>query len=101
MEVVFQRGCALSQSCHAGSTPQAGLDLSSLNGVYKTALGRPSLNAPGETLIVAGDPDRSYILKKIRGTQARGDSMPPPPATALCAARIQALEAWIRAGAAR
>jgi Planctomycete cytochrome C len=101
MEVVFQRSCGLSQSCHAGSTPQLGLDLSSLDGVFRTAVGKPSKAAPSEMLIVAGNPDRSYLLKKIRGAAGVGTPMPPPPAAALCAARVQALEAWIRAGALR
>ena len=99
-ERVFQRSCALARSCHTGSTPQAGLDLGSVDAIMAT-VGKPSTQLPTIPLFAPGRPDDSYVIHKLRGTHAQGTPMPPPPSSPLCEAKIQAVEAWIRAGAGR
>jgi len=101
IQTVLQRSCGLARSCHLGDFPQAGLDLSTLDGIFKTAVERPSTQSPDLKLIAAGKPGESYVLRKIRNLQGVGTAMPPPPSTALCEAKVRALEAWIRAGAQR
>jgi hypothetical protein len=101
VQLVLQRSCGLSRSCHAGTSPQAGLDLSSLDGIFATAVDRPAMQNPGMMLIAAGSPGESYLLRKIDNTQTAGTAMPPPPSAALCEAKRSAIEEWIRAGAPR
>lgn len=100
-QVVFQRSCGLTRSCHAGSAPVAGVDLSSVDGLFATAVGKPSSQAPSLSLITPGKPESSYLVRKLRNTHSVGTVMPPPPSAALCESKIQAVEAWIRAGAQR
>lgn len=101
IEPLLQRSCGLARSCHAGDFPQAGLDLSTLDGAFRTAVGRPSTQAPSLSLIAPGNPERSYVLQKIRNLQQVGTSMPPPPIAPLCDAKLRAIESWIRDGAKR
>lgn len=101
IEALLQRSCGLAASCHAGNQPQAALDLSTLAGVFATAVDVPSSQAATLKLIAPGAPEDSYLIRKIRGSEVVGMKMPPPPAAALCDARLRALEEWIRAGAKR
>jgi hypothetical protein len=97
---IFSRSCALSSACHAGNAAQAGLSLASIEEVLRTAVGQRSKQQPARMLIAPGDPAASYLIDKLRGHQAAPTSrMPPPPSEPLCAAKIEALEAWIAAGA--
>lgn len=106
---VFSRSCALSDACHTGSAAQEGLSLASLDTVFSSAVGKPSKQVPALALIEPGQPDRSYLIKKLRNTEIarqastgeRSTAMPPPPSPSLCEAKIAAVEAWIRAGAQR
>lgn len=54
-------------------------------------------------LVQPGAPEKSYLLRKLlahRGfTRITGDPMPPPPATPLDEAALQAVQSWIRQGA--
>lgn len=112
-------GCATSD-CHAGPTPVSGLDLSSGEGLRRTALGQPSKGAlprGNEALDGAfrltdlalidardgrGRPEYSYLMYKVLGaSEVLGERMPPPAeATALDAGRVSLLSDWILAGAA-
>src|SRR6186997_658003 len=54
--------------CHTdqGRTPTGNLVL--LEGrSYQNIVGRPSTGKPGETIVIPGDPDNSYIVKKLEG----------------------------------
>lgn len=105
---VFAGSCALSSACHSGPTPQEGLLLGSVEDVLRTAIGRPSNQEPSLAIIEPREPARSYLVSKVRGTDVGSPSgtalqpssrMPPAPSSPLCAAKIEAIEAWIRAGA--
>lgn len=83
--------------CHGATSPQGDLDLATdpiaaLNGVASHAY-------PGRTLVLPGDPDASFLLVKLLGTQTvdEGDEM--PPGALLDDAAIAAVRAWIAAGA--
>jgi hypothetical protein len=46
---LFLRSCALSSSCHAGSSPKEGLKLESLDDVFSTAVDQDSAQMPGRS----------------------------------------------------
>jgi hypothetical protein len=106
---VFAGSCALSKSCHGGLAPQEKLGLDSLDDVFEHAVGKRSKQRPELSLIEPGKPEQSYLVHKLRNldlaaTATDGDEatqMPPPPGAPLCESKIQAVEAWITAGAPR
>jgi hypothetical protein len=66
------------QSCHGGDEPSGDLDLSDATTIASKE------SSVGVPMVVAGDPEASYIYMKMRGTHDpewtgdRGDAMPPP-----------------------
>lgn len=89
------RSCTFS-SCH-GSTPAGGLDL--LPGEsHKELVGVASSEKPELMRVVAGDPDASYLMMKMKGDPSIvSDEM--PPGAPLPADKIALVEDWIAAGA--
>ncbi len=96
---VLSPSCASFASCHSSVGKAGGCDLSPMK-AYGALVGTESVQAPGKTLVVAGDPDASFLVAKLRGhlEEGEGDRMPlgNPP---LSEAQILAIEAWIAAGA--
>ncbi len=88
--------------CHTnvGRTPAAGLNL--LDGVsYAALVGRPSVNKPGETFVIPGDPDNSYLVKKLEGTAGIvGLRMPRNNGPFLTEGQMLVIRRWIKEGAA-
>jgi hypothetical protein len=81
------------------------MDLSTPDLIYENWVGKKGLdhcsNRPA-TRVVPGDPDGSFVMTKIRAQGAicsLGTRMPPPPADRLSACEIDAIAAWIAAGA--
>lgn len=95
----FRISCALP-SCHSGNSPEAGLDLS-VGNARASLVGVESTEAPPWIRVVAGDPDASFIVRKVTAPEAgEGDLMPPgvqEPLDPDC--RIAALRQWIADGA--
>ena len=101
--VVFSPTCATA-GCHTGpaaSNLPAGLDLSNADASFASLVNVMSAQAAGETLVVPGDADASYLIHKLEGTAAVGNRMPPPPASALDTATIAEIRQWITDGANR
>jgi hypothetical protein len=95
-ERYFTPSCTFS-SCHDASNPAGGLDLSA--GTTHDSLVEVTANKNGaETLIVPGDPDGSYLVKRLEGTL---DNFMPSGATEPMdpECRIATLRAWILEGA--
>jgi len=90
---VFAQSCATA-GCHAGSNPQAGLDLSP-GKAYASLVGANSLNHPGEKLVEPGGSGQSVLIALLR--RERQPVM--PPAGSLDAAVIDSIAAWIDRGA--
>ncbi|MDT8322528.1 MAG: hypothetical protein RRA94_00350 [Bacteroidota bacterium] len=90
---VFATGCALA-GCHAGSNPQAGLDLTPGN-AYASLVGVASINYPAQQRVKPGSSGESVLIGVLRGSLV--PSM--PPAGALDAAVIDSIAAWIDGGA--
>src|SRR5262245_19460434 len=77
------------QSCHGSKDQRGGLRLDSREAVLKGGYTGPA--------VVAGQPDRSLLLKMVRG---EGElRMPPKQKDALGRAQIDALAAWVKMGA--
>lgn len=99
VQPVFTNSCALS-GCHTGSNPPHGLNLSA--GLsYGNLVNVPAAEAPLDR-IEPSDPDASYLIHKIQGTQAdvggSGARM-PFGGPYLSQATIDTLRAWVTKGA--
>ncbi len=92
----FTPSCALS-GCHTGSTPPQGLDLSE-GQAFANLVGVPSAEVPSLNRVEPGDPDDSYLVRKVEGTASVGSRM-PLGRPALSNAQIQNIRDWIAAGA--
>ena len=88
--------------CHTnvGRTPAAGLNL--IDGAaYAALVGRPSVNSPGQIFVVPGDPDNSYLVKKLEGTAGIvGLRMPRNTGPFLTEGQMLVIRRWIKEGAA-
>jgi hypothetical protein len=93
---VFSVSCALS-GCHAGSAPTAGMNLSA--GVaYGNTVSVTSTERGDLKRIAPGDPDHSYLIKKIRGdADIVGSQM--PLIGSITAGQRQLVIDWVRRGA--
>lgn len=89
-------GCA---SCHYESAASPiGI---SVGGLDMTTLGqlRKGGKTSGASIVVAGQPDRSAIIQKLRGTYPYGARMPYSGPPYLTDAEIQMFADWIAQGA--
>lgn len=88
--------------CHTnvGRTPAAGLNL--VEGAsFASLVGRPSVNSPGQTFVIPGDPDNSYLVKKLEGaTGIAGVRMPRGNGPYLTPGQMLVIRRWIKEGAA-
>jgi len=62
-------GRAACTTCHVpgGAASATGLFLTDTATSYAGLVGRASRLKPGETLVIPGDPDSSYLVRKTRG----------------------------------
>jgi len=95
---IFSQRCAKA-GCHAASAASAGLVLEP--GVsYGLLVGHPSTEVGSLNRVEPGDPDRSYIILKLRGDpRIVGERMPRDGPPYLTDDQIAGIAAWIRAGA--
>lgn len=87
--------------CHSnvGRTPAAGLTLN--EGLsYAALVGRSSRFKAGAVLVIAGDPDNSYLVHKLEGrAEITGQRMPRTSGPFLTAGQISIIRRWIELGA--
>jgi hypothetical protein len=102
IQPIYNRSCATSTACHIGPTSGGGLQLQ--QGVsYGASVNQPSTQQPRLLLVKPGDPDASYLLRKIEGTPGiSGLQMPQgcpgtPAGGAVCptADEVAAIRTWI------
>jgi hypothetical protein len=94
---IFNTSCAVS-GCHRGSAAPLGLDLSAGN-AHGNLVNVSSQEVPDLLRVEPGNPDDSYLVRKIEGgPNIIGERMPRgrPP---LSDAQIQRIRAWIEDGA--
>jgi hypothetical protein len=99
VQPLFTKSC-LSSGCH-GATAAKGLDLST-NKAYQELVGVKAEECAaggGRQLVVAGNPDQSYLIDKLKGTNLCSGVRMPAKKPALADAEIQTIADWITAGA--
>lgn len=55
---------------------------------------------PGNILVVAGDPDASFLFRKMAGTQGGSEGTAMPPTERVAGTELEVVRGWIAAGAA-
>ena len=100
IQPILTGNCAFS-GCHAGTAPQQGQNLSA--GVaYANVVCVASNERPGMMRVRPFEPDSSYLVHKIQGTQGdvggSGGQM-PLGGTPLSQQQISLIRAWITQGA--
>jgi hypothetical protein len=94
-------GRAACITCHTdqGRAPSAGLVLRE-GAAFQSIVGVPSRNKPGETLVIPGNPDASYIVRKLEGgPDIVGERMPRTGGPYLTSGQMLVLRRWIQQGA--
>lgn len=93
---VFSGSCAVS-GCHDRVTAERGLVLESGES-FANLVGVLATQSPAELRVRPGDPDRSYLIKKLRGTNNIGGRM-PLGGPFLTEEEIAGVAEWIENGA--
>jgi hypothetical protein len=98
VQPIFTASCA-GGNCHGGSTPKAGLELVASK-AYAALVGVASTNCSNLKRVEAGAPDKSFLVQKVEGAGScfKGQKMPIGGGS-LTTAQIDAIKAWITAGA--
>ena len=91
---VFTASCT---SCHSGSSPSQGLNLSA-GAAYGNTVNVPSTEVASLDLVEPGDADNSYLMQKLEGTAQTGAQM-PNGGPYLNSTLRQLVRDWIDAGA--
>ena len=91
---VFDASCT---SCHSGSSPSQGLNLSA-GAAHGNTVNVPSTQVPSLDLVEPGDADNSYLMQKLEGTAQSGAQM-PNGGSMLSSNLRQLVRDWIDAGA--
>jgi len=94
---IFSQGCALS-GCHAGSAAPMGLDLRE-GFAFSHTVNVPSLQVPALMRVAPGNPDASYLVMKVEGSEGIVGSRMPLGMSPLPQRDLDLLRAWILAGA--
>jgi len=95
---VFTPRCS---GCHAGPTSSmlpGGMDLTSAAASHASLVGVASLEVPSLQRVTPGQPDDSYLIHKLDGTQAVGGQMPLIGGP-LSSTTIAQIRKWITDGA--
>lgn len=93
IQKIFRRSCGVV-GCHQGQYPKMALNFDTAEGVAAT-IGAASLGRPESKLIDPNDPDKSYILMKLRGDRAIAGRRMPNGKDPLKPEEIQAIRDWI------
>jgi hypothetical protein len=97
---VLQPRCGAT-GCHGGTNPARGLDL--VTAPHAALVDVATVVDPSRRYVVAGDPSASLLLQVLRGPVASADGASDcrqmPPGFVLEDADVDAVEAWIAAGA--
>lgn len=96
IQPIFTNNCALS-GCHAPPAPQRGLDLSA--GSAYTAIVDVDAEEVMLKRIAPGNPDDSYLIRKLEGGPDIVGAQMPFGAPPLAAGLIQQIRDWTAAGA--
>lgn len=86
-------------NCHnnVGRVPAAQLNLRT--DPYTALVGVPSRFRAGAILVIPGNPDDSYLIRKLEGRDITGVRMPQSGPPYLTEAQIRVIRRWIEIGA--
>lgn len=90
-------------NCHVagGAANGTGLFLNDPATAYSLLVGKASRFAAGQTLVIPGDPDNSYLVKKLEGQAGiTGLRMPRNSGPFLTTGQMLVIRRWIKEGAA-
>lgn len=100
VQPIFTANCAFA-GCHAGTSPQEGMNLSG-GLAYQNIVNVPSNERAGMMRVTPSQPDSSYLVHKVQGTQGTvggsGGQM-PLGGTPLSTQQVSLIRAWITQGA--
>jgi len=99
-ENIFTPSCA-SSGCHSNTSASAGLSLAEGES-FDALVGVASTEAATLNRVTAGDPDASYLIHKLEGTQVGvggSGSRMPASGSFLSDEEVQVIRDWITAGA--
>lgn len=87
--------------CHSDQGRNASGGLVLLDGrAYDALVTRPSTGKPGATRVIPGDPDNSYLVKKLEGAlDIAGVRMPRGTGPFLTPGQMLVIRRWIQQGA--
>jgi hypothetical protein len=95
---IFTPTCAKA-GCHAASAASGGMVLEA-GRAYAEIVNRRSTERSDLDRIEPGDPERSYLIKKLRGdADITGTQMPQDRPGSLSREQLDGIIAWVRAGA--
>jgi hypothetical protein len=66
---------------------------------YQQLVGVASVNRPGATRVIPGDPENSYLVRKLEGRDINGERMPRGTGPFLTAGQMLVIRKWISDGA--
>jgi mono/diheme cytochrome c family protein len=89
---IYSRNC---MSCHSGKNPQQGLNLSSSKEIFATGVSATSKENDTLMIIDPGNPEKSYLIMKIRNDRSISGSSMPKNAAQLSQKQVQVVEQWI------
>ncbi len=91
---LFARSCAQA-GCHAAPIPQQEMDLTRER-FYASVVGVPSKEQPELLRVKPGDPEHSYLIRKVKGDPTITGMQMPLTGDKLTAEEIALLETWVR-----
>lgn len=90
---LFERSCTTT-GCHAGPVPQMNMDLTR-DHFYNATVGKQSASAPEEKIVDPGNPEGSYLIKKIKGAEGIVGMQMPMVGDKLTDEEVGTIEQWI------
>jgi len=97
IQPIFDLTCALA-GCHSTGSASGGLVLAA-GSAFDNLVGVPSSQQPAVSHVASGDPDNSYLVRKIEGAAGISGGRMPLNRTPLTAAQIASIRTWIAEGA--
>jgi hypothetical protein len=97
IEPILAANCA-GRGCHGSVAPKEGLNLTR-GAAYGRLVGVESGQCQGRLLVEPGDPAGSYLMDKLLGVDLCAGTRMPKADSSLPKAQLDAIGAWICAGA--
>ena len=97
IQPIFTNSCALA-GCHASPGAKAGLNLDAASSIANL-VNVPSSQQPGLQRVLPGNPDDSYLVRKLEGGPGITGARMPLSRASLPTAQLDLIRLWIAQGA--